>query len=262
MNSDDHPDAALCWVMLANAELASGRRDLAVGAAQRALEAADRLADVTTQAWALSVVIEVALDASPTNLARGVTKLTALAEGSGAPSLLARAAYYRGLEQMTGADRSDANRAIGFFEEGLGLAQDAGDMFIEFLNLTGAVFAATSIRSAEAPSMSAEVLNRYHDARNWLGIWGVLNLIAGWWAATGRLEAAGVLYGHLEAHHHQPWDAGPHRQLREHGLRQITRAPGGQQWMSRGADLDRDEIVAYTVALLTEQDSSPRPAGD
>ena len=93
-----------------------------------------------------------------------------------------------------------------YFREGLALATSVDDVFMEQLNLYGVVDAATALRAPEAARVGLDTLARFYDTRNWAGIWALLNVLAEWLVSEENAEAAGVIYGHLEAHQHHPWD--------------------------------------------------------
>ena len=76
--------------------------------------------------------------------------------------------------------------------------------------------------------------------------------MAEWLAFVGDREAAATIYGHLEAHHHPPWDAPAVRQRRSTGLATVRTDPHVAQWMAHGAGMDRDGIVEYAIARLAE----------
>ena len=96
-----------------------------------------------------------------------------------------------------------------------------------------------------------DALTRFYDTRNWAGIWALLNVLAEWLVSEENAEAAGVIYGHLEAHQHRPWDNQVVRQRRLNGLAAMGQYSHSEQWMARGAGLDRDALVTYVIAQLT-----------
>jgi hypothetical protein len=73
--------------------------------------------------------------------------------------------------------------------------------------------------------------------------------VAGWFAADNRLEEAAVIYGHLDPYH-PPWGYPAARRARQRGLDRVHQLPEYELLMARGADMDRDELVAYTLERL------------
>jgi hypothetical protein len=74
--------------------------------------------------------------------------------------------------------------------------------------------------------------------------------LAEWLAFVGDREAAATIYGHLEAHHHPPWDTPAVRQRRSTGLGAVRTESNVALWMLRGAGMDRDGVVEYAIARL------------
>jgi hypothetical protein len=80
-------------------------------------------------------------------------------------------------------------------------------------------------------------------------LWLVIETVAGSFASAGRLDEAAVLYGHLEAHC-PPWALPAVRRARHRGLDRVRQLADFEMLMAQGADLDRDELVAYTLERL------------
>ena len=120
------------------------------------------------------------------------------------------------------------------------------------MNLYGVVEATTAMR-VESSRLGVESLTEFRERRNWLGIWALLNVLAEWLAFVGDAEGAATIYGHLEAHHHLPWDTPVVRQRRSVGLAAVRGEAEVEQWMARGAGMDRDDVVAYAIDRLAER---------
>ena len=108
----------------------------------------------------------------------------------------------------------DAQGALASYGKGLDLARTTGDINNENLMLWAAISAATWLQTAEAKDVCREALTRLYDTRYWLLVWRTVDSVAGWLAATGNLEAATVIYGHLDAHHPAHGEAGARRRSR------------------------------------------------
>ena len=215
------------------------------------MTAANRGGDPFAQASALSAVIESALSTNRSKVGQSVAQLRALARQVGAPSLLASASYHEGQEHLNGREDPDPRTAWHHFRHGLALATSVDDVFMEQLNLYGVVDAATALRAPEASRVGLDALTRFYGTRNWTGIWALLNVLAEWLVSEEKAEAAGVIYGHLEAHQHRPWDNQVVRQRRLNGLAAMSEYSYSRRWMARGAGLGRDALVTYVIAQLT-----------
>ena len=216
------------------------------------MTAASNGGDPFAQASALSAVIESALSTNRSKVGQTVAQLRELARQVGAPSLLASAAYHEGQEHLNGREDPDPRTAWHYFRQGLALATSVDDVFMEQLNLYGVVDAATALRAPEAARVGLDALTRFYDTRNWTGIWALLNVLAEWLVSEGKAEAAGVIYGHLEAHQHRPWDNQVVRQRRLNGLAAMGQYSHSERWLARGAGLGRDALVTYVIAQLTD----------
>jgi hypothetical protein len=155
----------------------------------------------------------------------------------------------RHLNDHAGPDLGHAKAA---YEDGFGYAAGVGDLFMAQMNRYGVVEAATAMRAPESSRLGAEALAEFRETRNWLGIWALLNVLAEWMAFVHDAEGAATIYGHLEANHHTPWDTPVVRQRRNAGLVAVGAEPAFEQWMAQGAEMDRDAIVAYSIARLTD----------
>jgi hypothetical protein len=95
-----------------------------------------------------------------------------------------------------------------------------------------------------------ESLNRLYADRNWLNIWPVLESLAMQLMETGSVEAAGVLLGHIEANH---LGSLPRTARRTATIRTLNQHSEAQEWMTRGAQLDRHHLVAYAFDTFQSQ---------
>ena len=86
-----------------------------------------------------------------------------------------------------------------------------------------------------------------HDARDWLHLWPVVELLAIWWASNGVLVESAVLVGHLDSHH-VATAVTPRRRRRTvpllAGLATVDAA------LEHGRRLTRDELVDYVLHEL------------
>ena len=246
------PDTTQCWAVVAAVQLATGDGGRAWQSATNAVTSAANGRDPFSRALALSIAIEAALNGDAALSRRLVGELRSLADRVGAPSLLARSSYHVGQQHLNDAGNPDASAARAAYAEGLALAQRVGDLFMAQMNLYGVVEATTAMR-VESSRLGVETLTEFRERRNWLGIWALLNVLAEWLAFVGDAEGAATIYGHLEAHHHLPWDTPVVRQRRSAGLAAVRGEAEVEQWMAQGVGMDRDDVVAYAIDRLAER---------
>jgi hypothetical protein len=81
--------------------------------------------------------------------------------------------------------------------------------------------------------------------RLWFDVWPTIRLLARWWIAHRKREAAAVVVGHLDAH----GLAAPSQGV----LQQLRTDPGAQAGLAAGAQLDRDQLVTHILAHLSPE---------
>ncbi len=92
---------------------------------------------------------------------------------------------------------------------------------------------------------------RLYEIRDWLMLWPLVEHAAGYFAGAGMVQDAAVVYGHLDAHH-APWGGQAARRARQHGLDRVRQLTEYDLLMAEGADMDRDQLVIYTLDRLAE----------
>jgi predicted ATPase/class 3 adenylate cyclase len=244
----EHPDTTGCWSALTWAHLASGRGGLARQPAMRARTAATKNPDLFAQSLAQVALIEDAFANDHDAATEHVDRYARWAERVGSMALLAQAAFYKG--QVKIAERSaDAQSVMALYRDGLELARKAGDLNNEGKNLVGTAIAAARFQTPEASAVCRAAITRLHDNRHWSLVWTAVDVVARWLAATGKVDEAAVVYGHLEAHH-PIWDNAAGRRGRSRGLEIVRRHQRADQLMARGAAISRDEFITFVLDQL------------
>jgi predicted ATPase len=244
-----HPDTTGCWAALTWANLAAGRGSQARHPARSAQIAAASNPDLFTQAWAHVALIEDAFAADVAAAAEHVNRYARWADKVGATALLAGAAFYRGQVKLTAEHSPDAQGVLALYRDGLDLARKTGDINNEGKNLIGVAIAATRFRTPDASIVCRETVTRLYDTRHWVHFWVAIDVVARWLAATGKLEEAAIIYGHLEVHH-PVWDNVAGRRGRSRGLEIVREHPQADQLMARGSAMGRDQFVDFVLDQL------------
>jgi hypothetical protein len=162
---------------------------------------------------------------------------------------LSETARYRAFSALYAADPRDPERAFAAAREGVGLARTVRDRFAECNSLSVLAMAAVALRHPDAGEICRDAIGRLYDLRYWQVLWLVIETVAGFFAGTGHLQEAALLYGHLEAHR-PPWGLPAVRRARQRGLDRVRQLPEFESRMAQGADMDRDELVAYALERL------------
>jgi hypothetical protein len=103
-----------------------------------------------------------------------------------------------------------------------------------------------TLHRPDAWEICRDAIVRLYDLRYWQVVWLVLETVAGSFATADRLDEAAVLYGHLEAHR-PTWGLPAVRRARQRGLDRVRQLAECDLLMAGGADMDRDELVAYAL---------------
>jgi predicted ATPase len=250
----DHPGAAGCWTALIAAHLASGRPDRAIEPARHLARIEPALQDPVDRWHATRALIENALANDRDSVPRLVETLTQQAVEIGAPSLLSHVSHCRALNALNVQDPRDAQSAFTAASEGVVLARTVQDLPSESLNLSARAFAAISLHRPDAAEIVRDTMTRLYDLRFWYLVYPQIDVAAGLFATTDRLHEAAIIYGYLDAHH-PPWgDTTAHR-ARQRGLDRVRQLADVDRLMAQGADMNRDELVAYTLERLRDTET-------
>jgi predicted ATPase/class 3 adenylate cyclase len=122
-----------------------------------------------------------------------------------------------------------------------------GNKFLEG-NLQGQrLVALASLGDERLVAAFADTLVELVAARNWQVLWWTLEALGEHWARAGKLSAAAVVIGHLNAH-----DFSSQFSLadRPATLKLIGEHESCQELMTRGAHMSRDELVEFALDRL------------
>jgi hypothetical protein len=183
---------------------------------------------------------------NPQHLAR----LASIAERVRAPSLMIIAARLLGQTALT-SEPPGFDVALDHIERGLELARSSSDPVSEAdcLRAVALVHALREPRLA-MPACQDALISAY-DARYWERIWQLFESVGLALAETGRLEAAAVVIGNLEAHH-PPYGMEHNFGFSTRTLDIVHTHPSADAWMARGAAMDRHQIVEFALAAMSE----------
>ena len=244
--SIDDPSAALCLTY-------AGRNQYPrVPDPFAHLEIAATKLDLDREWWVLSYLANAAGQFESPSESDHVSRLVGAAERIGAPFLTAAALSVLGRLAIV-QQRPDYARALDLYSQALGPARQCGDV-IAGECLSSIALASVGLGADSASEACRVALVSVHGVRCWFLVWCVMESIGLALALRDRAEAAAVVIGNLEAQHPA---FGPVSMGREIGFRdrilEIVRAHADvETWMSRGAAMDRYQIVEYALAELGE----------
>jgi hypothetical protein len=246
----DHPDAAGCWAELILAHLASGRDGAASEAAQHLAIIEPTLSDPWDRCVALQALIDNGFANDRGSVLGLVARLSQVADEIGAPSIMSQTSFYRASGALH-ADPPDPERAFTAARQGVAIARTAGDRFVESWNNFMLAVAALALHRPDAMEICRDAMVRLYEIRDWLMLWPLVEHTAGYFAGAGMVQDAAVIYGHLDAHH-APWGAQAARRARQQGLDRVRQLAEYDLLMAEGADMDRDQLVIYTLDRLAQ----------
>jgi hypothetical protein len=209
-----------------------------------ALEFVAAKMDLDREWWVLDALADRTLH--PQHLAR----LASTAERVRAPALMVIAARLLGQAALD-SDPPDTAGALDHLQRGLELSRLSGDPVSEAdcLRAVALVHAVREPRLA-MPACQEALISAY-DARYWFRIWQLLVSVGLALAEAGRLEAAAVVVGNLEAHH-LPFGMEHNFGFRTRALDIVHTHPSADAWMARGAAMDPHQIVEFALAAMSE----------
>jgi predicted ATPase/class 3 adenylate cyclase len=245
----DHADTAGCWAYLIMGQLASGRGGAAVEPARHLAMIEPALEDPVSGWHAVDGLFQNALANDRGSVPALVDRLTQRARQIGAPYFISQTAYRRALSALYAEDPRDPERAFTAAGEGLELARTTGDPGPEGNNLSALAFAAIALRRPDAEAICRDAMTRLYELRYWLHLWMLIETVAHLLAASGKLEEAAVIYGHLEAHR-APWAVPAVVRARQRGLDRVRQLADYRVPMARGTAMNPQELVAYTLDRL------------
>jgi predicted ATPase/class 3 adenylate cyclase len=255
----DNADAVWCWSVLIAASLAAGDHITARTAAHYCVHAiATTSSDRFAVATLLAYLAEVAFVCDLPSIEPRVARLVSFAEQTGAPSILAWAAYYEGRVKLWVRQPRDSDGAIASYRRGLEWARVAGDVSHANVNLNGIVFATMELRGPEVCDVLQETISRFYDTRDWLKTGIALVALSSWLETVGNTEAATIILGHLDTHR-TPWRNIDDRLTSLRGSRDH---PDADMLIARGAAMDRDHLVAFALEQLTQPPPADKQLAD
>jgi hypothetical protein len=238
------------------AHLNSGRAGAAAEAARHVAMIEPALSDPVAGWQAVTGLIENAMANDRGSIPNLVDRLSERAGQIGAPALSAQTSYYRALGALFAEDPRDPGRAFAAAQDGVVLARRFGDISTELANLLTLATAAVALRRPDARAICRDAIARGYEFRHWHVVWLVVETVAGFFAAAGEVHEAAVLYGHLEAHR-PPFGMPGVRRSRQRGLDRVHQLADFGLLMAQGADMDRDELVMYTLDRLAQALPAP-----
>jgi predicted ATPase/DNA-binding SARP family transcriptional activator len=181
-------------------------------------------------------------------------RLALIAEGFGAPSLIASARFYQGFAKLIGLE-PDLVSAAALHQEGVHLAQLAKAPFGESQNLQGLLEAKLALGADDALSVCSSALHRIHDLRHWVYLWRVVDITAFFLTKYGRFSEAALVVGHLDAHV-PSWRPEPRADTKALLVSATERADlsleAHDRAIANGVALDRDSLVRRLIVVVDE----------
>ena len=254
--SMDDPSVALCLTYIGRNEYERTPDPF------QNLEAIAPKLDLDREWWVLTYLANSATQFESSSEQAHVSRLVEAAERIRAPlltvaamSLLGRLSIMRKPPDYTGA--------LDLYRRALAPARQCGDL-IECECLRSIALASVGLHPDSAIEACRQGLVNAFEIRCWFQVWNVLESIGLAFALTDQAEAASVVIGNLEAHHPLFGPVGIEHELgfRSRVLDIIRPHPRVEQWMARGAAMDRYQIVEFAVDELGLGTRSVQQVGD
>lgn len=241
--SMDDPTAALC--------LSMGREHehLRLGDDQvQKFEVVASKVDLDREWWMLIELVEMGNKVYSAEVPARLARLAEVAERVRAPILMAASAKFLGHRALD-EDPPDLVTALMHYRRSLDLACQGGDVVSIGDGLRAIAMCEVGLHTTAAPAACRDALVSLYEMRYWFRVWQLSRSIEFVLASSGEVESAALVAGYLLAHH-EPYgfecDLGfpdrTHEIIRQH--REVD------QWMARGAGMDRHQIVDHMLRSM------------
>ena len=177
-----------------------------------------------------------------------LARLVEAAERIRAPQLMVAAALEVGKSSML-QDPPDFAAGLLLYGPALVTARESGDLVSECDCLRAIALATVALHPDKAIQACRDALTRLFEIRFWWRTWHVFDSIGLALVSSGRTEPAAVVVGHLEAHH-PPFGMEDDLGFRARTLDIVRSHKWCEEWMARGAAMDRYQIVEYALAAV------------
>ena len=177
-----------------------------------------------------------------------LARLIEAAERIRAPQLIVDAALALAKSLLL-KDPPDYAAVLDLCRPALMTARESADAVSECDCLRTMVMATVASHPDDAIGVCHEALVRLFEIRFWWRTWHVFDSIGLALVSSGRTEAAAVVVGHLDAHH-PPFGTEEMLGFRRHAAEIVRSDARCDEWMARGASMDRYQIVEYALAAL------------
>lgn len=204
--------------------------------------------DLDREWWLLGTLADLSLPPEPPSEVDHFARLVEAAERIRCPQLQIAAALEIGKRSVVESP-PDFSAALDLYPPALATARASGDLVSESDCLRAVALATVGLHLDTELDVCRTALACLYEIRYWFRIWHLFDSIALAMASTGQLEAAAVVIGHLDAHH-PPWGIEHELGFRERAHEIVGQQPRAEEWMARGAAMDRHQIVGYALAEL------------
>lgn len=238
--SMDDPSAALCLSMGRDHE----HPRLGDDQTQKFEVVASKV-DLGREWWMLIELVDMAEMFDPAAKPAHLDRLVEVAERVRAPILLAAAEKFLG-HRFTDRDPPDLATAISHYTSSLDLARRSGDLLSVGDGLSAIAMCEVGLHPTDSLGVCRDALLNLYEMRYWFRIWQLSDSIALSLASGGHVEAASVIVGYLQAHH-EPYGIECELGFPDRTLELIRQHREVDQWMARGAAMDRHQIVDHML---------------
>jgi hypothetical protein len=240
--STDSPGAVVCWAMIDPGEHPGVPDPFA------RLEAAAASLDLDREWWVLIQLVDKAWRLRPEAESFHLARLVETADRVRAPTLMVNAALHSGHSAISQRPPNFA-AALDLYGTALDTARQCGDLLSEGDSLRAIALATVGLHSDTAIESCRHALIKLYETRDWYTIWQLFESIGMSLASTGQVEAPSVIVGNLEAHH-PPFGMEHNLHFRDRTLEIVRPHARVEEWMARGAAMDRYQIVEYALTAL------------
>jgi predicted ATPase/class 3 adenylate cyclase len=243
----EHPSTGQCWINAVSPLMTLGRLDEARECWQKADTAATASGDQPLQVLVASLAVRMATH-EPSLARSAIKRYDDVARTVGSPSLLAIAAYNQGSMHHWLNDPPDHGAAAEAYRRAHSMATAAKSTFDEIFCSTG-LLSALLAGEAGPDAACTRLFRRACDSRLWLFTSLMLEVLASNMLRNGDPEGGAVIAGYFASR--EEWHQLPVTFTGgQASLELARRHPQCNEWMPRGAAMNRDLVAAFALDRL------------
>ena len=203
--------------------------------------------DLDREWWALVLLADGAFHPTPAPSPTYLARLVETADRVGSPTLVVETDLLLGHQELDKRP-PDFAAADVISLRARNLARQIGDLVAEGECLRAMAITAVGLGAGDSLEACHNAMAKLYETRYWYRIWQVF-ISSALALSSANIEAASTIVGFL-ATNTAPVAIEDQLGFRDRTVDIVRADPRGEEWMARGAAMDRHEIVQFALAAL------------